>query len=368
MATQEDGLDESLTVTPKIMNRHLSLALKVLRRTRINRALFLYIGNRLKLLRFDKLKQTEVPYPTGLMLELGNRCNLHCITCPREYVFGKAMDQGFMPLENVCKIVDEIYPYLDSIGLTGLGETFLHPQLAEIAKYIKSKRRNIIITVSTNAHFKGFLESVSRAIPYIDNIQFSVDGTGGVYEKIRPGTDFNFIKENIRQTVAMGRGVEFMINTVITPDNYTDVENIVRLASELGIKYVNFNRMNCASVPDKAESNKQFFTNTEFKQCLEKLSRLKKEFPGVTYTEDFSSKGFRDCTFPWHHQYITWDGYLVPCCAKPFPKEMNFGNVFTDGGVMNVLNSEKMQAFRRLWQKNSAPKFCETCNTIYLGR
>ena len=368
MAAQENGLDESLTVTPKIMNRHLSLAFKVLRRTRINRALFLYTKNRLRLLRFDRSKQTEVPYPTGLMLELGNRCNLHCITCPREYVFGKAMDQGFMPLENVCKIVDEIYPYLDSIGLTGLGETFLHPQLAEIAKYIKSKRRNIIITVSTNAHFKGFLESVSRAIPYIDNIQFSVDGTGSVYEKIRPGTDFNFIKENIRQTVAMGRGVEFMINTVITPDNYTDVENIVRLASELGIKYVNFNRMNCASVPGKAESNKQFFTSTEFKQCLEKLSRLKKEFPGVTYTEDFSSKGFRECTFPWHHQYITWDGYLVPCCAKPFPKEMNFGNVFTDSGVMNVLNSEKMQAFRRLWQKNSAPKFCETCNTIYLGR
>ena len=348
------------------MNRHLSLALKVLRSTRINRTLLLYIGNRLKLLRFDKLKQTEVPYPTGLMLELGNRCNLHCITCPREYVFGRTMDQGFMPLENVCKIVDDIYPYLDSIGLTGLGETFLYPQFEEVAKYIKSKRKSIIITVSTNAHFKGYLECVSKAIPYVDNIQFSVDGTGSVYEKIRPDTDFGFIKENIRQTVAMGHGVEFMINTVITPDNYTDVENIVMLASELGIKYVNFNRMNCASVPDRAESNKQFFTSQEFNQCLEKLHLLRKRFPGVTYSSDFNSQGFRDCIFPWHHQYITWDGYLVPCCAKPFPKEMNFGNVFTDGGVMKVLNSDKMQAFRRLWQKNSAPKFCETCNSIYL--
>lgn len=349
------------------MNRHISLAFKVIRNTRINYELFSYLKNRLRLLQLDKSTQTEVPYPTGLMLELGNRCNLHCITCPREYVYGKAMDQGFMPLENVCKIVDEIYPYLDSIGLTGLGETFLYPNLSEVAQYIKSKRKSIIITVSTNAHFKGYIECVSKAIPYIDNIQFSVDGIGGTYEKIRPGTDFGFIKENIRQTVAMGRGVEFMINTVITPDNYGDVTGIVELADELGIKYVNFNKMNCASVPDKAESNRQFFKSDEFARCLETLSTLKKSHPGLTFGESLSSKGFRDCTFPWHHQFITWDGYLVPCCIKPFPKEMNFGNVFTDGGVMNVLNSEKMQAFRKLWQQNISPKFCETCNTIYLA-
>lgn len=30
------------------------------------------------------------------------------------------MDQGCMPLKKAKQIIDEIYPYLDSIGLTGL--------------------------------------------------------------------------------------------------------------------------------------------------------------------------------------------------------------------------------------------------------
>ena len=56
------------------------------------------------------------------------------------------MNQGFMKPEQVYKIVDEIYPYLDSIGLTGLGETFLYPELLEVCKYIKEKRKDLVMS------------------------------------------------------------------------------------------------------------------------------------------------------------------------------------------------------------------------------
>ena len=81
------------------------------------------------------------------------------------------------------------------------------------------------------------------------------------------------------------------------------------------------------------------------------------EVTGMDYPRDAT---FRDCIFPWEYPYITWDGYYVPCCGKPFPKLLNFGNVF-EQGVMPVLNSPKAQAFRRAWQQNTPPAFCHNC-------
>jgi len=90
-------------------------------------------------MRLNPHKQIVLPYPTGIMLELGNRCNLHCIICPREYRYGKNMDQGFMPLDRAYKVVDELYPYLDSIGLTGLRNTIVSAYVGSGTIYQKEK-------------------------------------------------------------------------------------------------------------------------------------------------------------------------------------------------------------------------------------
>jgi MoaA/NifB/PqqE/SkfB family radical SAM enzyme len=83
------------------------------------------------------------------MLEVTNQCNLACITCPREYAYGDQMAKGFMDLEKMKKVVDDAFPYIDSIGLTGLGETFMYKKLPEIVDYIRRKNDGIIISVST---------------------------------------------------------------------------------------------------------------------------------------------------------------------------------------------------------------------------
>lgn len=354
----------------KITKRHLQLGIQWVKGMRLNHQLWQYLQNQLCWMRLDKRKEVNIPYPTGIMLELGNRCNLHCITCPREYQFGKQMDQGFMPLENAKKIIDELAPCLTSIGLTGLGETLLYPHLLEVLQYIKQKRPNLITTISTNAHFIGCVEKMIPLLPYLDSVQFSVDGIGKVYEIIRPNTDFKFIEDNIRRIVQAGNGnTSFMINTIITPENCTGLENVVDFADRLGIPYVNYDRINLASIKElDREAYTQFFHDETYRQLLSALYEKKKTHPGLTFHHE-TRRGqgrFQDCSFPWHHQFITWDGYLVPCCIKPFPKEHNFGNVFTDGGVMAVLNSTKYQAWRKLWQKNQMPKFCEQCNTFCL--
>jgi hypothetical protein len=112
-----------------------------------NKYLLKYILNKAKHLYYKIIRSTKVAYPSTIMLELTNHCNLACTTCPREYDYGKEMDKGMIAINQAKKVIDELWPYLDSIGLTGMGETFLYKDIEQIVDYIKSKNKGIIISV-----------------------------------------------------------------------------------------------------------------------------------------------------------------------------------------------------------------------------
>ncbi len=346
----------------RLNKRRRKLLGKLLVNTRLNADLRRYAANRLRKLMHDREKNTVIPFPTNAMIELGNVCNLHCMMCPREFIYGKEMDKGFMTLEQAEKIIDELYPYLDSIGLTGLGETFLHPHLADVVKYVKEKKKSIITTISTNAYQKDYKERIVPVLPFVDNIQFSVDGVGEVYETIRPKTSFDEVRDNIRFTMEKGKDVTFMVNCVVMPENFRDMRNVVLFAREMGMGYVNFNPVSIASQPRMKRDFYQFFISEEYLKEVEALEEMKRQFPDMEITGPYFPKdaSFHDCIFPWEYPYITWDGYYVPCCGKPFPKLLNFGNVF-HSSVMEVLNGEKAQEFRLQWQRNTPPTFCHNC-------
>ena len=80
-----------------------------------------YLLNKIHSFYLNKTNSLKVAHPSTIMLEVTNLCNLKCLTCPREYLFGEQMDKGFMDFEKLKTVIDEAYPYIDSIGLTGLG-------------------------------------------------------------------------------------------------------------------------------------------------------------------------------------------------------------------------------------------------------
>ncbi len=347
----------------RLNKRRRKLLGKMLSRIQLNGDLWRYGWNHFRKMRLDRDKSLVMTYPTNAMIELGNVCNLHCRMCPREHEYGKAMDVGFMPLDKAMRIVDEIYPYLDSIGLTGLGETILYPHLLEIVRYIKSKKKSIVITISTNAHFKGYKERIEPLLPYIDNIQFSIDGVGDTYDAIRQGASFQEVSDNIRFTMEKGKSATFMLNCVVMPENYFQMKEVAEYARQMHIEYVNFNAASIVANPKETRDYYRFFRTKEYLDALEAMRAYAGEHPDMEIT-GIDAPGddgtFHDCIYPWEYPYITWDGFYVPCCGKPFPKLLNFGNVF-DSGVMEVLNGKKAQAFRKLWQQNTPPSFCHNC-------
>lgn len=347
--------------------RRFAKAVKRLTRLPGGKYFFLYAGNKLRHFYLKAIRSTRVAHPSTIMIELTNHCNLHCTTCPREYDYGKEMDLGRMEVEQAKGIIDECWPYLDSIGLTGMGETFLFREIGELVDYIREKNRGIIISVSTNAVVPGFLDKVVRLVGKIDTIQISIDGLDEVYDRIRVGSDFRLLDENIRKLRDLSRnsGTDLMLNMVVTKENYHHMPALVEYAAKRGIAYMDFTLFNLASVTKIERDYYRFYQTDEFLDAVGELDKAIRRYPSVTVTNrNFKTdNSFRKCPFPWTHFYICWNGFVTPCCAKPFPKEKHFGNVF-DAGVMPVLNSDSFREFRQMWFNNETPDFCDKCHFI----
>lgn len=348
-------------------SRRLKKAILRISRLPGGSSFFLYAFNKIRHYYLKLVRSTRVAYPSTIMLELTNHCNLACTTCPREYDYGKAMDKGNMDIAEAFKIIDETWPYLDSIGLTGMGEPFLYAEIEKIVDYIHAKNKGIIISLSTNAQLPDFLERIKPLINKVDTVQVSIDGLGDVYESIRKNARFERLDDNLHQLAAICKGTrtDLMLNMVVTRENYSQMPDLVAYAADTGIRYVDFTLFNLAAVTNIDTSYYALYHTPDFLQTVKNLDMVAARYKNVTVTnKNFATEnGFRKCPFPWTHFYVCWNGFVVPCCAKPFPKEMHFGNAFHQG-LMPVLNSKGFRKFRELWFANKTPDFCQKCHFI----
>ena len=329
----------------------------------------LYTSNKIHERALRLIKSPKIAHPSSIMLEVTNHCNLKCITCPREYQYGEEMAKGFMDIEQLKKVVDQAYPYVDSIGLTGLGETLMYKQLPEALEYIRSVNKGIITTISINAHLPGTIEMVEKIADNLDTLQISMDGVGTIYEDVRLRSDFDIFYNNVKQIVEIckNKRADVMFNFVAIKENYHNMAEVIEIAAELGVSDVNITPFNVAAVTAHNIDYYDFFHTDAFKNEVIRAKEMADSKDGVRLTMwDIHSKNeFQKCHLPWSHFYISWDGYATPCCAKPFPKELNFGNIFDDG-LMHCLNTPGYLEFRKLWYKNEVPEFCEKCHMVDL--
>lgn len=353
----------------KLNKRRLKKIITRLRNLPGGKNLFLYSFNKIYGALLKAGKSTKVPYPSSIMLEVTNHCNLGCITCPREYGYGHEMDKGTIEISRMFKVIDEVAPYIDSIGLTGLGETLLYKKLEETLRYIKAKNKGIQTFISTNAHIPNAANYIERLAPFLDTVQISIDGVHSVYEQVRLKSDYTFFIETTRQIKAVcdANNVAVMFNFVAIKENFRQMKDVVEVAVTLGVQHVNITPVNLSSITAWSKEYYEMFHSQEFADELKTAYDLANHSGTVTLSIwDVKKKNeFKKCHLPWNHFYISWDGWMTPCCAKPFPKELNFGNVF-DTSLMACLNSKKYRAFRQMWYDNVTPDFCSKCHVIDL--
>lgn len=299
------------------------------------------------------------------MIELTNLCNLQCITCARNDSFGEDMRKGSMEFSNLKQIVDEVSVFAKSIVLIGLGEILLYKRLIEVVDYISTANNKIELSLATNATLPNSAEVLSAVCDILPtSIMFSIDGISNTYDAIRRGGSFATFVRTVGDIMRQAKAVEFNFNMVVFRDNYKQMIDVLELANELGIPVVHFNTLNLAALPHTPIQAYSFYSSISFRDELTRAHRRAAEL-GVTLTTfDFETpNGFRKCAYPWKDFYITWDGFLVQCCAQPFPLRKHFGSVF-EKGVLACINSSAFIEVRKMWRANRTPALCERCHKV----
>lgn len=167
--------------------------------------------------------------PYVLSHGITGRCNMRCRFCEYGTLPGKEMS------------TPEIFSMLDDARSFGIGvynawtaEPLLRPDLPDILRY--AKRLGLITSLVTNGKL---LASRISDLNDLDYLSVSVEGIDS-YQELR-GMNVQIVLEGIKAAKAAGH--QILMNCVISQNNLHELDDLVRLAGELGV-YISFEPIN----------------------------------------------------------------------------------------------------------------------------
>ena len=86
---------------------------------------------------------------------------------------------------------------------------------------------------------------------------------------------------------------------------------------------------------------------------------------GMEYNPVPGTPGRKRCDWPWSGAYISYEGYIMPCCMVSTPDRMNFGRV-ADRTLVNAWESPEYNRFREQLDSENPPDICKSCS-LYWG-
>jgi MoaA/NifB/PqqE/SkfB family radical SAM enzyme len=278
------------------------------------------IERSLKALR-DRPAQKEMPQKRRwrlLQVESAIACNLRCIMCPWREITKNFENRGLMS-QDIWESIRLHMADIKSIDFTGGGEPLLQPKLAEWIAEANAAG------CETGFLSNGLLlkeERLQRILDAgVDWICISMDGAdAGIYEAIRIGSNFERVCENVAKIAMLrsGNRPRTMINFVLMDMNFHQIEDIVRLAAQLGVDQLNFKQ--CDVIRGESGKGHGLFGVEEtkdirrLKKSLGKARRLAKKLNMATTAFAFTPEERSVCQQdPRDSLFIRYDGFAAPC-------------------------------------------------------
>ena len=236
--------------------------------------------------------------------KLTYKCNLRCKMCP---FWQRASEDSSVEQEK--EILRQIYDSgAFSVAFEG-GEPLLRKDLGEILAFSRS------LPLQTSLISNGtLLESrIDEIASYINgSLYVSLDGLEKTHDTIR-GVDGCFRKA-VRGITAARAKVLVTINTTIMAENIHEIEDLVILAKDLGV------RISLATAYEYCEAEASAPASREIKELAGRLVEMKKkDYPlvnSVSYFKVIAKEQKWTCK-PWVSVNVGPEGKLVlPCYVR----------------------------------------------------
>jgi len=316
--------------------------------------------------------------PVCLYLEVTNRCNLLCETCPR--TFETLEPPADMSMALFQRIVDQV-PNLQRAVLHGVGEPMLVRELPDMVRYLKV--RGVYVLFNTNGTLlreKRFAELIDSGL---DELRVSLDAAdAATYALVRGKPFFDRIVRDLTRLTEYQRE-----KGVTTPrvslwltglkETVAQLPDFVRLAAKMGVREVHLQRLvfdEAGFGMARAESSLFEQTAAEEQAAIEAAQALGVELgvsldasgatePGLSLKRQGESP-WAGCRRPWSLMYFTAHGRALPCCIAPFSARGYDGYTLGDAKTQTlaeIWNGPAYHAFRAQLLSDAPPKPCQNC-------
>ena len=328
----------------------------------------------------DQLSARAGSEPVCLYLEVTNRCNLLCTTCPRTYE--DLEPEADMPWDLFTSIVNQ-FDSVKRVVLHGVGEPMLVKDLPERIEYLK--KRGIYVLFNTNGTLLTEAQSERLLHSGLDELRVSLDAAeSSVFQMVRGRDMFDRIVRNV--TAFRRRQRELALETPRVSlwltglrETIGQLEAFVRLAHQMDVPEVYLQRLvffddNPIGLA-RAESALFEKTSESEENIIRRAEDLAREL-GVSFnasgaTEPVESTRQRRedqpwslCRRPWTLMYFTATGRALPCCIAPFSMHgydsFTLGNA-TQQSLREIWNGDRYVDFRTSLMSSQPPRACANC-------
>src|SRR5712675_2801224 len=188
-------------------------------------------------------KVAEAP-PVCIYLEVTNRCNMLCTTCPRTFEWLEP--PADMSWELFTRIVDQ-FPSIARVVLHGVGEPMMVPTLPRMIRYLKD--RGTYVLFNTNGTLLTRRKGQELIDSGLDELRVSIDAAEPQAFKLVRGRDmFARIVRNIRAFRAMQHELAVELPRVSLwltglKETVAQLGDFVRLAHNIDVAEVYLQRL-----------------------------------------------------------------------------------------------------------------------------
>ena len=317
--------------------------------------------------------------PVCLYLEVTNRCNLLCETCPR--TFEALEPPADMSMELFRRIVDQV-PGVARVVLHGVGEPMLVRHLPEMIRHLKARGTHVLF--NTNGTLLAPRKHREIIDTGLDELRVSLDAAeAATFLRVRGRDMFDRIVRNVSAftnlQAATGAAAP-VVSLWLTglKETVDQLPEFVRLAARIGVKEVHLQRL----VFDEqgfgmARPDSSLFerTRAEEEAVIADATSIGRELgitldasgatePGLSLKRTADGKPWATCRRPWSLMYFTAHGRALPCCIAPFSargyETYTLGDA-TQQTLREIWNSPAYQNFRAALVSDAPPKPCQGC-------
>ena len=291
-------------------------------------------------------KQLPSEFPSQLILDITEVCNLGCVHCPHP-IFKNSNLYGkrFLDPELNAKMVNEVSTdgrgHCQYIRYTSNGEPLIHPLGYKMIQDAVDHSKTFVCLTTNGTIMK---EKKTRQLldSGIHMIDISIDAyRPETYAKIRVGGNLEITRENVLRLLKWVRQGELDTKVVVSfveqPNNTNEVEDFRRFWKNEGATNVVIRRLHSASgaVGNIAETMREKQKDNETKR-----------YP---------------CLYPWERLVLDPKGYLAFC-----PTDWQYKSTFSDFrkySIGEAWRGEFMKKLREAHLRNnfSCHGFCGQC-------